>query len=77
MKIAEYIGCEDSIISTILGGYHDHSLQVCMFLRWWKMPDCGFDDNIDIFDEMKRKCGISDTSSLMPGISIVNLVDCL
>ena len=69
IKIAKFIGCENDVIKTICNKHSDSPSQVCMFLRWLKMPDCGENDNIAIFDELKRKCGIVDIiPANFPGI---------
>ena len=64
MKIAQFMGYEEDIILAILSKHdREGSLQVLMFLRWFKMPDCGEEENGFIFQQLKRACQIEDFPS--------------
>ena len=71
MKIARYVGYKDYLIKAILNK-HDREgyLQVSMFLRRLKMPDCGKVDNLNIFQELKRECQIEEFPSTIQGIGM-------
>lgn len=60
LKIAHFMNCEQKVISAILKECSAVGNQVQMFLRWWRMPDCGKQCNLDVLKRLKKSCGIKD-----------------
>ena len=62
--IARFMDCDERIVSYITDNCHAAEFKVQMFLRWWRMPDCGNRINESLLQELRTRCGIDFASSV-------------